>query len=88
MERLRARVPDMQMLGITTMIVRKSSDPVVISNECPLVETSKDPMEMHLNNMMRDWLKTCSGGWDIVPDSWQIEFEREEDYVRYCFDWL
>jgi hypothetical protein len=88
MESLRARIPDAQMWYTTTMIVRKSSDPEVISGEYPLIEHSKEPMEMGFEQSLKDWLKTCSGGWDIVPDSWQIEFEREEDYVRYCFDWL
>lgn len=88
MERLRARVPDAQMWGTTTVMVRKPSDPEVISGEYPLIETSKEPMVMGFQQSFKDWLNTCSGGWDIVQDSWQIEFEREEDYVRYCFDWL
>lgn len=36
---------------------------------------------------MEEWLSSCVGNWKVLCNTWEIEFEKEEDFVRYQLFW-
>lgn len=52
------------------------------------VEQQKKGPQVHLREDLQLWLKdNCQGKWQILVKEWQIQFEREDDYVSYCLNW-
>jgi hypothetical protein len=91
MESLRAKIVDAQVWWSLVAVVRKPDDDEVVNQGKPLVEMDTAPMETHINERLQSWLDTCEGRWEIITHidrGAEVEFERDEDYVRYCFDWL
>lgn len=88
MEKLRAKIAKDQLFFTTYIVVRKPDDPEVLIEGKPIAEMSSEPMKPCVQEELQHWLSGCAGMWQIIHETWQIEFEREEDYVRYCFDWL
>lgn len=81
MAALTARIPNDQIFWTATM--RLASD--------WKVEPVGD-LEAHLREPLMVWLATCHGSWTISRDpdlgDHVLDFEREEDRVRYCMEWL
>lgn len=85
MEVLRAKVQEQQVFWTFTMIIKGQGTAEME------VKQSPDPMQIHIQDGLQKWLESCQGKWEIishVDKSPEIEFELEQDYVRYCFDWL
>jgi hypothetical protein len=87
METLKARVPDDQISWTYTMLLHDSED-----GGPARIEQSSEPEETNLGSRLVEWLETCQGSWEIRSEEGKVRsyvhFESEEDYVRYCFDWI
>jgi hypothetical protein len=92
MEVLKARVPYDQIYWTFTLTVRTCDSDEVIKEGLPIVEHNYESMILHINEQLEEWLSVCQGAWDIRSSDYKhqtyVYFEREEDYVRYCFDWI
>lgn len=86
MSNFTAKVP-MGMMHMTLTVQVRYQD--LAQTQVESIETDKSSTRLHLNDAMQTWLDdTCVGNWELVPNDWSIRFEQQQDYVRYCFDWL
>lgn len=82
-QRLTAGIPaGMMWMGLTMMVVLDDEDQGKVKE----IKTNRDDATWNVRPELQSWLDTCEGGYEIL--AWKVRFDLEQDYVRYCFDWL
>ncbi len=92
MEALKARIPSDQIYWTYNLIIRDPNSDEVLKEGLPAVGHDLSTMLLHIDDQLEEWLSTCQGAWEINDREGKehphVLFDRKEDYVRYCFEWI
>lgn len=88
-----AKVPSQKMHVTLTYLIKLPDK----DGQEPTGEAEEQPNNLGyvLDKEFEEWLSSCTGKWKIycprkwkINAGWEIEFENQEDYVRYCMFWM